>query len=261
MEAQRIHYSAVGRALGRVEGPAKVSGQATYATDIRLPGMVWGKALCSPLPHARLERVDTSAAERLPGVLAVLTARDLPDVLIGRRVYDMPVLARDRVRFIGEKVAVIAAVDPDVAEEALTRIEVEYEELPAVFDAEAAMRPDAPLLHPNYRSYSHAPAQYCSDLPNVHSHAPWQLGDVAQGFAQADRTFEHTFCTPHVHQGDIEPHAAAIALDTNGRVQVWMSTKMPFRTRELLADAVEIPQENILVNLVPIGGTLAAKAP
>jgi CO/xanthine dehydrogenase Mo-binding subunit len=130
------------------------------------------------------------------------------------------------VRFIGEKVAVIAAVDPDVAEEALTRIEVEYEELPAVFDAEAAMRPDAPLLHPNYRSYPHAPAQYFSDLPNVHSHATWQLGDVAQGLAQADRIFEHTFRTPHVHQGYIEPHAAVVAIDTNGRVQVWMSNKL-----------------------------------
>jgi|RhiMetdeSRZDD1v2_1073273.scaffolds.fasta_scaffold41950_4 CO/xanthine dehydrogenase Mo-binding subunit len=259
MAAQRTHYNAVGRALGRVEGPAKVSGQATYAADIRLPGMVWGKALRSPLPHARLVRVDTSAAERLPGVLAVLTARDLPDVLIGRRVYDMPVLARERVRFIGEKVAVVAAVDPDVAEEALTRIEVEYEELPAVFDAEEAMRPDAPLLHPHYRSYPHAPAQYFSDLPNVHSHATWKLGDIVQGFAQADRIFEHTFRTPHVHQGYIEPHASAVAIDASGRVQVWMSNKMPFRTRELLADAVEIPQENIVVNLVPIGGDFGGK--
>jgi CO/xanthine dehydrogenase Mo-binding subunit len=129
-----------------------------------------------------------------------------------------------------------------------------------VFDAEEAMRPDAPLLHPHYRSYPHAPAQYFSDLPNVHSHATWKLGDVAQGFAQADRIFEYTFRTPHVHQGYIEPHASAVAIDASGRVQVWMSNKMPFRTRELLADAVEIPQENIVVNLVPIGGTLAAKA-
>src|ERR671931_2792289 len=116
MNAQRTHYNAVGKALGRVEGPAKVSGQATYAADIRLPGMVWGKALRSPLPHARIVRIDTSAAERLPGVLAVLTAKDLPDLLIGRRVYDMPVLARDRVRFVGEKVAVVAAEDPNLAE-------------------------------------------------------------------------------------------------------------------------------------------------
>ena len=105
------------------------------------PRMIWGKALRSPLPHARIVRIDTSAAERLPGVLAVLTAKDLPDLLIGRRVYDMPVLAKDRVRFIGEKVAIVAAEDPDVAEEALGPIEVDYEELPAVFDAQEAMKP------------------------------------------------------------------------------------------------------------------------
>src|SRR5918994_1962773 len=107
-------YHAVGKPIGRVEGPAKVTGAATYSADIRLHGMIWGKALRSPLPHARIVRIDTSAAERLPGVLAVLTAKDLPDLLIGRRVYDMPVLAKDRVRFIGEKVAIVAAGGPEV---------------------------------------------------------------------------------------------------------------------------------------------------
>ena len=255
----RMTYRTVGKALGRVEGPAKVSGQATYAADVLLPGMLWGKALRSPLPHARIVRIDTRAATRLPGVLAVLTAQDLPDVLTGRRVYDMPVLARERVRFIGEKVAVVAAETPDIAEEALTCIEVEYAELPAVFDAEAAMQPGAPLLHPDYRSYPHAPAQYFSDVPNVHSYVTWQLGDVSQGFAQATHVFEHTFHTPAVHQGYVEPHAAAVAFDADGRVQVWTSNKMPFRTRELLADAIQMPQERILVHLVPIGGDFGGK--
>ena len=200
-------YNTVGKPIGRVEGPTKVTGAATYSADIRLPAMIWGKALRSPWPHARIVRIDTSAAERLPGVLAVLTARDLPDLLIGRRVYDMPVLAKDRVRFIGEKVAVVAAEDPDVAEEALGTIEVDYEELPAVFDAQEAMQADAPLLHPQYRLYPHAPAKYFSDLPNVHSHVTWQLGNVEQGFAAATQIFEHTFTTHYVHQGYIEPHA------------------------------------------------------
>jgi CO/xanthine dehydrogenase Mo-binding subunit len=112
-------YSAVGKPLGHVEGPAKVSGQATCTVDILLPGMIWGKALRSPLPHGRIVRLDSSAATGMPGVLAVLTAEDIPDLLIGRRVCDMPVLAHDCVRFIGEKVAVVAAEAPDVAEEAL----------------------------------------------------------------------------------------------------------------------------------------------
>jgi CO/xanthine dehydrogenase Mo-binding subunit len=221
--------------------------------------MIWGKALRSPLPHARIVRIDTSKAEGMPGVLAVLTAADLPDLLIGRRVYDMPVLARERVRFIGEKVAVVAAESLDAAEEALGHIEVEYDELPAVFDAEEAMRPGAPLLHPHYRSYPHAPAQYFSDLPNVHSHVTWQLGDVDRGMAEAAQVFEHRFTTHHVHQGYIEPHASVVAIEPDGRVHVWISNKMPFRTRELLADAVQIPQERIVVHLVPIGGDFGGK--
>jgi CO/xanthine dehydrogenase Mo-binding subunit len=252
-------YHAVGKSIGRVEGPAKVTGAATYSADIRLPNMVWGKALRSPLPHARIVRLDTSAAERLPGVLAVLTAEDLPDLLIGRRVYDMPVLAQDRVRFIGEKVAIVAAEDPDVAEEALGHIEIDYEELPAVFDAQEAMKADAPLLHPQYRLYPHAPAKYFSDLPNVHSHVTWQLGNVEQRFAAATQIFEHTFTTHYVHQGYIEPHASVLAIEPDGRAHAWLSNKMPFRTRELLADAVQIPQEQILVHLTPIGGDFGGK--
>jgi CO/xanthine dehydrogenase Mo-binding subunit len=252
-------YSTVGKPLGRVEGPAKVSGSATYTADVLLPGTIWGKALRSPLPHARIVRIDTSEAKHLPGVLAVLTADDIPDLLIGRRVYDMPVLARERVRFIGEKVAVVAAEDPDAAEDALGHIEIEYEELPAVFDADEAMRPDAPLLHPHYRSYPHAPAQYFSDLPNVHSHVTWQLGDAERGLAQAAHVFEHRFTSHYVHQGYIEPHAAVVAIEPDGRAHVWISNKMPFRSRELLADAVQVPQERIVVHLVPIGGDFGGK--
>ena len=105
----------VGQPIGRLDGVLKVSGEARYSADVALPGLVWGKALRSPLPHARIRRIDTSKARALPGVLAVLTAQDLPPVLVGRRMFDMPVLARDRVRFIGEKVAAVAALDPDLA--------------------------------------------------------------------------------------------------------------------------------------------------
>ncbi|HLC25369.1 MAG TPA: hypothetical protein VJM80_01215, partial [bacterium] len=113
-----MSFSVVGKPIGRVEGPAKVSGSATYTADLLLPGIIWGKVLRSPLPHAKILQIDTSKARALPGVLAVITAQDIPDLLIGRRLYDMPVLAKDRVRFIGEKVAAVAAEDPDVAEEA-----------------------------------------------------------------------------------------------------------------------------------------------
>ena len=134
----------IGKPIGRVDGIEKVSGAACYSGDVSVPGLIWGKALRSPLPHARIARIDVTRARALPGVLAVLTAKDLPRILVGRRMFDMPLLARDRVRFIGEKVAVVAAADPDVAEEAATLIDVEYEDLPAVIDPEVAIVAGAP---------------------------------------------------------------------------------------------------------------------
>ncbi len=245
--------------MGRVEGPAKVTGEARYTADVLLPGMIWGKVLRSPLPHAKIVSIDTREAEQMPGILAVLTAKDLPDLLTGRLVYDMPVLAIDRVRFIGEKVAVVAAEDPDMAEDALASIDVEYEEMPAVFDAHEAMNPEAPLLHPDYRSYAHAPEKFFSDIPNVHSHVTWELGDIDKGFALAKQVFEHTFNTPAVHQGYIEPHASVVAIDPDGRVNVWLSNKMPVRARELLADVIELPEERIVVHLAQIGADFGGK--
>ena len=245
--------------MGRVEGPAKVTGEARYTADIMLPGMVWGKVLRSPLPHAKIVSIDTREAEQMPGILAVLTAKDLPDLLTGLLVYDMPVLAIDRVRFIGEKVAVVAAEDPDMAEDALASIDVEYEEMPAVFDAHEAMKSEAPLLHPDYRSYAHAPEKFFSDIPNVHSHVTWELGDIDKGFALAKQVFEHTFNTPAVHQGYIEPHASVVAIDPDGRVNVWLSNKMPVRARELLADVIELPEERIVIHLAQIGADFGGK--
>src|SRR5262249_2256042 len=154
--------------------------------------------------HARIVRIDTSKAKACPGVLAVLTARDLPDVLVGRRMFDMPLLARDRVRFVGEKVAVVAAIDPDLAEEALATIDVEYEDLPAVFDPVAAIEASAPLVHTDPGAYEGAPAE--RPHPNVQSVLRFRLGDVDAGLAEADRVFEHTFRTQLAHHGYLEPH-------------------------------------------------------
>jgi CO/xanthine dehydrogenase Mo-binding subunit len=247
----------VGQPIGRPDGIEKVSGAARYSGDVTLPGMLWGKTLRSPLPHARILRIDTSRARALPGVLAVLTAQDLPDILIGRRMFDMPMLARDRVRFVGEKVAVVAAVDPDIAEEALALIDVEYEDLPAVFDPVEAIKAGAPVLHENPAAYEGAPAE--RPHPNVQSVLRFKLGDVEAGFREADRIFEHTFSTQLDHQGYLEPHAGVVAIDDNGRVQVWASNKMPFRLKELLSHALRLPPERIRVNLTPIGGDFGGK--
>ena len=247
----------VGQRIGRLDGVEKVSGTARFSADVALPALAWGKALRSPLPHARIVSIDTSRARALPGVLAVLTAADLPDVLVGRRMFDMPVLARDRVRFIGEKVAVVAAVDPEVAEEALALIDVEYDDLPAIIDLTKALDRDAPIVHENPGAYEGAPKE--RPHPNVQSVLRFKLGDVEAGFREADRIFEHTFRTQLAHQGYLEPHAGVVAIDPDGRVQVWASNKMPYRLKELMALALKLPQERVRVNLTPIGGDFGGK--
>ncbi|MEK7879954.1 MAG: xanthine dehydrogenase family protein molybdopterin-binding subunit, partial [candidate division NC10 bacterium] len=252
-----MSHQVVGKPVGRVEGPEKVTGKARYAADFLLPGLLWAKVVRSPLPHARIRRINGDKAKALPGVLAVLTGRDIPDVLHGRRMLDLPLMTRDRVRFIGEPVAVVAAEDPDVAEEAATLVEVDYEELPAVFDPFEAMREGAPVIHENPAAYQGAPKE--RPHPNVQSVHREKHGDPEQGFREAARVFEHTFRTPLAHQGYIEPHAAVVAIDDNGRVQVWASHKMPFRLKAQLAQVIQLPPDRIRVNLVPVGGDFGGK--
>jgi carbon-monoxide dehydrogenase large subunit len=250
--------SVVGRPLGRVEGEAKVTGQARFAADVVQPGQLWAKCLRSPHPHARIVRLDVSAARRVPGVHAVLTGADLPRGLVGIRIRDMPLLARDRVRYVGERVVAVAAEDPDVAEEALSLVQVEYEPLPAVFDVEAAMAPDAPVLHPDVADYAGREWDLGAH-PNVHAYWAHERGELAAGLAEADLIIEHTFHTGLLHQGYLEPHAAVVALAGDGAAQVWMSNKMPFRSREDMADALDLPQENIDIHHVHIGGDFGGK--
>jgi len=157
MEVKQPSYSSIGKSAPRIEGAKKVSGAALYTADHLLPGTVWGKVLRSPYAHARIKRLDTERAKAHPGVLAVLTAADIPAVLTGRRLRDMPMLARERARFIGEKIAVVAAADRNVAEEAGQLIDVDYEELTPVFDPLAAITEGAPELHERLAEYQGLP--------------------------------------------------------------------------------------------------------
>ena len=251
-------FADVGNPVVRLDGNAKVAGDTRYTADLSLPGMIWGKVLRSPFPHARIVKIDTSRAESHPGVLAILTAKDIPDVLVGRSLHDTPILARDRARFIGEKVAAVAAEDPLVAEEVAALIDVEYEELPAVFDPLAAMKDDAPILHENMASYVNLP-QRVSGIPNVHSHIQWRWGNCDQGFAESDYIFEQTFTTQRVHQGYLETHASVVQISPKNRILVWSSNKVPFLTRKYLAQAVEVEESETLVQLTSIGGDFGGK--
>ena len=251
-------HSVIGQSATRGEGPDKVSGKAVYAADISLPGMLWGKVLRSPYPYARIVSINTTQAKNLPGVHAVVTGEDLPDTRIGRRLVDMPVLAQDVVRFVGEKVAAVAAADPHIADEALLLIDVEYEELTPVFDAEQAMKPDALALHPDMESYPGLP-QPPSGINNVFSHMTWGKGDIEQGFRESDLVFEHTFNAQLMHQAYIEPHACVVSAEESGHVQIWANNKDPYMLRGQLADCWGIPAESIVLNPSTIGGDFGGK--
>jgi CO/xanthine dehydrogenase Mo-binding subunit len=245
----------------RVDGPAKVSGAARYAGDVRLPGLLVGMALRSPLPHARIVRIDPSAARQVPEVHAVLTAADLPDVLIGKALRDMPVLARDRVRYVGEKVAVVAAETREAAEAALAAIEVEYAELPAISSIDEAIRPDAPPIHPGRERYQrgHEYPEFSPDEPNVNSLIVLAKGDVDAGFAQATHVFEDEFRVPMQHVGFLEPHVCTVAIEPDEKVRVWTCIKIPFSVPAYLSQATGVPAEQFVVMPTPIGGDFGGK--
>jgi CO/xanthine dehydrogenase Mo-binding subunit len=222
--------------------------------------MLWGKVLRSPYPHARIVSIDASRVWEVEGVRAVITGKDIPGLLMGKNIRDTPVLCWDKVRFAGDRVAAVAAETPDAAEEALGHIQVEYEELPAVFDPLAAMEPDAPRLHDDVKSYDGAPQDILiPDIPNGLTRLVWKKGDIEQGFREADLVLEHTFRIPIRHQGYIEPQAGLVSIDDDGRVQVWTSTKSPFSTRSQLAKAIGIPQQRIRINSVNVGGDFGGK--
>lgn len=257
-EDKNMPYTTIGQPTTRVEGRDKVTGAMRYTADVTLPGLLWGRALRSPLPHARIVHIETSRARQVPGVHAVLTGADVRGVRYGRRLFDVPVLAEDRVRFIGERVAAVAAEDRDAAEEALARIEVEYEDLPAVFDPLQALQPDAPLLHPEVNSYIGLPRPLAQPS-NAFVRDTWSKGNIDEGFAQADVIVENTFTVPRQHQAYLEPHACVVWLDDQGRVQIWASSKVPYPVKEQLSLALRLPKERILLHPVAIGGDYGGK--
>lgn len=248
----------VGNSTPRVEGELKVSGKAVYAVDVTLPGMCWGKLLRSPIAYGKIKRIDTSKAAALPGVRAIVTGADCAGLKIGRRLYDMPILADGVVRFIGEKVAAVAADDEMIAEEALNLIEVEYEELEPVLDPVAAMKPGAPLLHPDVMTYKGLPKPL-TEPTNDFIYFTWGKGDLETGFGQADIVVENTFTTPTVHQSYIEPHSCVVNTAADGSAEFWSCSKVPYGVREQVANALKIPQEILVFKPCYIGGDFGGK--
>ncbi len=242
----------------RVDGELKVSGQMMYADDLAQPGLLHVAVVRSPHPHARIVSVDTAAAKEVPGVHLVLTGGDVAKIRFGRAVRDVPILAVDKVRFAGEMVVAIAADGRDAAEEAAALVEVEYDPLPAVFDPVEALRPDAPAVHDDPASYAGA-ARKAEAPVNLMGRAADGRGDVEAALAASDRVFEHTFRTQAHHQGYIEPHSATVYVDPNGGVQIWSCNKSPYRLREQLGAAFDIPFDQITCHSPAIGGDFGGK--
>jgi CO/xanthine dehydrogenase Mo-binding subunit len=244
----------------RVDGNIKTSGQAKYTSDFAMPEMLWADFVPGTMAHAKILSIDTSAARAMPGVHAVLTGRDIGDHYFGRRLCDWPVLSIDRVRFIGEFVAAVAAETPQIAEAAVAAISVEYEELPGLFDTEEALRPDALVLHEHPEKYPFMfPKRPVHAHPNIQGYGNTTIGDVAAGFAQADRIFEHKFTTPRYHGGYLEPRATMVWIDDDGIVHVISTNKSPFSLCEQLAVTTGLPKEKFVVHPSYIGGDFGAK--
>lgn len=243
----------VGKSIPRLDGPEKVTGRARYAGDLALPGMLVGRLLRSPVAHARIVSIDVSRAAALPGVKAVITGRDTPGIKYGNwRLFpdsqDETPLAIDKVRFIGDEVAAVAAIDADVAEEALGLIRVEYEPLPAVFDVKAALAAGAPLVHDEGKLTS-----------NISLDRKIDVGDVDAALAAADYVREDTFTTHAVSHAYLEPCACLAEADLEGRITLWTSTQTPYIVQCLLASTLGLRENDVRVIKPHVGGGFGGK--
>jgi CO/xanthine dehydrogenase Mo-binding subunit len=242
-------FSVVGQSVPRVDGAAKVTGNAKYVADLSIPGMIEGKFLRSPYAHARIRSIDTAEAEAMPGVVAVLTSKDLGDIgpYIGRgKNKDQPVIALNRVIFAGQPVAAVAALDRATAEEALAKIYVDYEELPAVISVEDAMADGAPRLH------DFAERNLCA-------HHELVKGDVEKGFAEADLIVEDEFDFPMIYHYSMEPHTTIAQVDGDG-ITIWTSTSQAFGVRQDVADVFHAPLSKVRVHVNFVGGAYGSKS-
>jgi len=242
-------FQVVGQRLPMHDAAAKAKGAALFTDDIVLPGMLHGKILRSPLPHARILAIDISRAKKFPGVKGVVTGQDIPDRQYGivPKARDEYALARGKVRYIGDDVAAVCAIDPEIAEEALELIKVEYEELPAVFDPLEAIKEDAPVIHEGVKN-------------NTSIYIRKEFGEVEKAFAESDYVFEDNFYSQPVNHAPLEPHAALAQYDPlRGEFTVYSSTQIPFFLRRNLSATLKVPESSVRVIKPKVGGGFGQK--
>lgn len=249
MGKEKLTYVGAGRPIR--DAALKVTGQLKYTADMKLPHMLYAKLLFSPLAHAKIKHIDTSKAEALPGVKAVLTYKNSPRIpynsamrFYEHKIPEVEYVFDDTVRFVGDRVAAVAAEDLETAEKAIRLIEVEYEELPAVFDPEEALQADAPQIHPGGNKVAEIKAE---------------AGNVEEGFAEADLIFEDRYTVPAIHHGAIETHVAIADYDRRGKLTVWSPNQNTFAFRIILSKILEMPMNKVRVIRPAIGGGFGGK--
>jgi CO/xanthine dehydrogenase Mo-binding subunit len=250
----------VGSSPPRIEGPEKVTGAAQYVDDIQFgPNLLHARLKRSTIPHGKIVRLDISKARTLPGVRVVVTGQDFPGYT-GLYLRDRQIFALERVRFVGEPVAAVAADSEELAAQALDLIEVEYEEIPGVFDPEHGVTTEAPLVHPELGSYDCAPFIFPQAGTNISNWFRVRKGDAARGFAEADLVYEHRYQAPHIQHVPIEPHVCVARQDGNGKITLWSASQSPFAQRNLIAQALEIRHSQLRVITPHVGGGFGSKA-
>lgn len=249
----------VGVSIDRVDGIKKVTGQAKYVDDMKMARMLYAQVKRSPYAHAKILSIDTSEAEKLPGVKSVITG-EYYKKRGGLYLEDKNFLAVGTAKFRGEAVAAVAAETLEIAQQAVDLIKVEYEELPAVTNAIEGMKPDAPIIHPDLGSYKVAPIFHPIAGTNISHHFKLRKGDVEKGFAESDYVTEHTYYVPHVQHVPIEPHVAVAQYEADGKLTVWASCQSPFAVRQALAASFDLPLNKVRVISPYVGGGFGAKA-
>ncbi len=255
-EYEKRDFRVVGKRMPRPDAIDKVTGRALYGADMHVPGMLVGKILRSPHAHARIKAIDTSAAEALEGVRAVVTGADFPEIAPGeaRNVRDNA-MARDKALYDGHAVAAVAATSAAIARKALKLIRVEYEILPHVTEISDAMKPDAPVVQEGFVQ-ENVPEGFSDNVISYHQYGH---GDLDAGFAQADKVITRRFRTAATHQGYIEPHAALASFGADGTADLWVCTQGHYYVRQLCAEILQMDQAQLRVTASEIGGGFGGK--
>lgn len=258
----------IGKSRRRLDYETKVTGRALYLADMQVPGMCHGKILRSPLPHARIKKIDIAKAIDVPGVITIITRDDILqdegiEPYYGPVFKDQTIVAVEKVHHVGDPVAAVAALDLDAVDEALRLIEVEYEELPAVLDVQEALSPGAALVHEHVRIPESGFADLAEIKPvagtNICTHFNLTRGDIEKGFAQSDRIFEDTFTLPATQHSFLETHACIASVEPGGRITVWATTQNPFVVRTQLSSIFKVPVSKVRVVVPYLGGGYGGK--